>query len=280
MPAVSTAAPLLLNSDTNTRIRFVPTVDATTTPSITYRAWDRTAGGTEGNLSSVNPGPGGGGSAFSINSETAIVAVTNGKAETVSGVQVNDGSDQRSMLTSLTVTFTGPMSFAGGNANAAAAFVLTQLGGGTAGLNAAVSTNALSQTVVTLTFQPGSLVESNVPSLVDGKYQLTILGGSITGSANGLAFDGDHDGTAGGDYVSPADTAGSGPGHHLGLYRLYGDVTGDGTVDLADLSQFRSSFNTFAGSANYIAALDADGNHTIDLTDLAAFRNNFNRFIV
>jgi Putative Ig domain/Dockerin type I domain len=281
MPAVSVAAPLLLNSDSNTRIRFVPTADATTTPSITYRAWDRTAGGTEGNLSAVNPGAGGGGSAFSTNSETATVAVTNGKAETVSAVQINDGSAQRSMVSSLTVTFTGPMSFAGGNANASSAFLLTQVGGGTVGLNAAVAANVLGQTVVTLTFQAGSLVQTDgqaqVLSLTDGKYQLTIVGGSMTGTANGLALDGDHDGAAGGNYISPDDTAGSGPGHQLGLYRLFGDVTGDGTVDAFDAGQLRIAFNSSVGSPNYIAALDSDGNGTIDAFDVGAFRVNFNK---
>ena len=72
---------------------------------------------------------------------------------TIAGVQVNDGSAQRSEVRSLTVTFSGAVSFAGGNANAAAAFQLTHLQtGNNVALSAAVSTNSQGQTVVTLSF--------------------------------------------------------------------------------------------------------------------------------
>jgi len=61
---------------------------------------------------------------------------------TVSSVVVNDGSAQRSELRSIAVTFSsnGPIIFAGGNANAAAAFQLTHVQtGNTVALSAAVS---------------------------------------------------------------------------------------------------------------------------------------------
>ena len=45
--------------------------------------------------------------------------------------------------------------------------------------------------------------------------------GAVTGTANGVAFDGDGDSTAGGAYLSPADTVGGGAGQ-VGLYRLFG----------------------------------------------------------
>ena len=70
---------------------------------------------------------------------------------TVAGVRVNDGSAQRSEVRSITVTLSGPVSFAGGNA--AAAFQLNHVQTGTdVTLSAAVSTNATGQTSVTLTF--------------------------------------------------------------------------------------------------------------------------------
>ena len=62
--------------------------------------------------------------------------------------------------------------------------------------------------------------------LSDGRYQLTVLGGAVT-CANGTALDGAGTGTPGSNYVSPADTLGGGPGE-LHLFRLFGDVTGDG----------------------------------------------------
>ena len=70
----------------------------------------------------------------------------------VADVRVNDGSPQRSEVRSLTVTFSGPVTFA--NNSPMAAFQLTRVtgAGGTVGLSAATSTNGLGQTVVTLTF--------------------------------------------------------------------------------------------------------------------------------
>ena len=70
---------------------------------------------------------------------------------TVANVQVNDGSAQRSEVRSITVTFSGPVSFAGGNAAAALQLQHVQTGDNV-NLAAAVSTNAAGQTVVTLTF--------------------------------------------------------------------------------------------------------------------------------
>jgi hypothetical protein len=199
---------------------------------------------------------------------------------TVAGLQVNDGSAQRSMVRSLTVTFSGPVTFAGGNANAAAAFALTRLtgGGGIVGLVASVSTDTQGRTVVTLTFQPGgttdpvSILNNGAASLADGKYRLDIVSASVTGTG-GLALDGDANGTAGGDYHSAADTA---PGVGPGLYRLFGDATGDGVVDLADLSVLRGTFNATPGNPAYLAYLDADNSGAVDLSDLSQFRSRFN----
>ena len=104
--------------------------------------------------------------------------------------------------------------------------------------------------------------------MADGRYQLTILGDPVTG-ANGLALDGDANGTAGSDYVSPADTLGGGPGQ-LHLYRLFGDVNGDGVVDQIDLGQVRKAFNTSITDPFYLSFLDADNSGTIDQGTLAS----------
>jgi glucose/arabinose dehydrogenase len=210
----------------------------------------------------------------------AIGTITDDEPARVASVIVDDGTAQRSRVASLTVTFSGPVTFAGGNANAAAAFVLSRVtgGGGNVGLAAVVSINAAGQTVVALTFtgttaiDPVSLQNGGTASLADGRYQLTILDGAVTG-ANGLALDGDGNGTAGGAYQSP-DEAG-GPGE-LRLYRLFGDATGNGVVDLLDLSAFRTTFNAGAGNPLYLAYLDADLNGVVDLVDLGQLRARFN----
>jgi hypothetical protein len=205
----------------------------------------------------------------------------------VANVQVNDGSAQRSEVHSIAVTFSGAVAFAGGNANAAAAFQLQHVQDATNvnNLAAAVSTNGLGQTVVTLTFStnnnaaaeidPISAQNGGVASLADGRFSLTVLSSAVADAALGWALAGAGTGIPGSNYVSPADTLGGGPGE-LGLYRLFGDSTGDGIVDQLDLGQFRTAFNTGIGNPLYQSFLDADNSGTIDQIDLGQFRVRFN----
>jgi hypothetical protein len=197
---------------------------------------------------------------------------------TVANVQVNDGSVQRSEVRSIAVTFSGPVNFTGGDANAAAAFQLNHVQtGNNVALTAAVSTDAQNRTVVTLTFSgsetdPISALNGGIASLADGRYTLTITGSAVTG-AGGVALDGAGNGTAGSNYVSLPDSYG-GSGPHL--YREYGDANGDGAVDAIDLGQFRSTYNSATGNANYLAYLDADNSGAIDAQDLGQFRSHYN----
>jgi hypothetical protein len=203
-------------------------------------------------------------------------------APTVASVTVNGGSDQRSQVRSLTITFSGPVTFAGGNGNAAAAFSLTRLtgGGGNVGLVAAVSTDGLGRTVVTLTFAGTTAVDlvsgqnGGQLSLADGRFRLGIADGAVTGQG-GTALDGDGNGTAGGAYQSPDDTSSGGAGQ-LRLFRLFGDTTGNGVVDLVDLQAFRGTFNVGIGNPSYLDYLDSNNNGTVDLIDLQEFRGRFN----
>lgn len=202
---------------------------------------------------------------------------------TVTAIQVGDGSAQRSEVRSLRVTISGPVTFA--NNNPAAAFQLTRVtgAGGSVGLSAGVSTNGSGQTVVTLSFNGTVAVDpisgqNGAPlSLANGRYQLTILNNAVTGT-NGLALDGDNDGTAGGTYVSPTDTAPGGSGQ-LRLFRLFGDATGNGVVDLTDLQSFRGTFNAGTGNPAYLDFFDADHNGVVDLVDLSEFRSRFNQTV-
>jgi hypothetical protein len=187
----------------------------------------------------------------------------------VSGVQVNDGSAQRSEVRSITVNFAGVATFSG---NPASAFQLTQVNGGASvALAASVATNN-GLTSVTLTFSgaatdPVSALNGAAPSLADGRYQLTVLASAVT--VNGHAFN------SGNNYVSPTDTLGGGAGQ-LGLFRLFGDATGNGVVDPSDLGQFRTTFNAASGTASYLSYLDADNSGAVDPADLGQFRNRFN----
>jgi len=86
-----------------------------------------------------------------------------------------------------------------------------------------------------------------------------VLSGNVTG-LNGLALDGDANGTAGGNYA-------------LTTHRLFGDSDGDGDVDLADLTPFGTAMFSVQGQPAYNPAFDFDGDGDVDLADLTAFGN-------
>src|SRR4029077_11924482 len=167
-----------------------------------------------------------GGSSPSVN-----FSLTNtSSAPTVGAVRINDDSAQRSRVTSLTVTFSAQVTFAGA---VGAAFTLTRNSD-----NAVIGFTATSSIVngvtqVTLNGFTGSATDFG--SLADGRYTLTALSSQIT--IGGSALDGDGNGTPGGNY-----TYTDAPAQGIGLFRLFGDVNGDQTVNGLDLGFFRNAF--------------------------------------
>jgi hypothetical protein len=176
----------------------------------------------------------------------------------VSSAKVDGGTAQRSRVTDITIAFTGLATLP---ANRADAFRLTRLNpdGSTAEVTLAVdlSASTATQTIARLTFG-GGLTEFG--SLVDGLYRLTILAAKVSGS--GQPLDGDANGTAGGDFT-------------LDLHRLFGDVNGDRTVNITDLTALRNAFGATTTDGNYQPFLDFNGDGVINLTDLTQFRNRF-----
>jgi hypothetical protein len=166
-------------------------------------------------------------------------------------VQVNDGSVQRSRVTSLQVTFAGIATFA--TTQPGQAFTLMQ---GTTAIPFQVTNIDYSSgaTVVTLSNFTGALTQFG--SLADGRYTLTVLSSQV--SINGLALDGDGDGTPGGNRV-------------FQFHRYYGDVNGDEHVDIADFGIFSSTFNLHTGQAGFLAYLDYNNDGTIDIADFGQF---------
>jgi hypothetical protein len=106
---------------------------------------------------------------------------------------------------------------------------------------------------VTLTFT-GEQVEFG--SLADGRYTLAVLASQI------VNLDGDGNGTPGDDYTLVGTPAN-------GLFRLFGDADGDGTVNSTDFLAFRLAFLSPS------AAFDFDGSGTVDSSDFLAFRLRF-----
>ena len=98
---------------------------------------------------------------------------------------------------------------------------------------------------------------------------------AVTATSTGAQLDGNEDGLAGGDYVSPTDTAGSASGHHFGLYRIYRDGDGDGDVDFDDRTTFLTTFNADSSSPYYLEYYDAENNLVVDLIDLTEFRARY-----
>ncbi|MBX7104277.1 MAG: hypothetical protein K1X57_09350 [Gemmataceae bacterium] len=159
---------------------------------------------------------------------------------TVESIRVNDGSAQRSRVTSLTVTFNTTVTLAPG------AFQLARTGPGspaTVTCNVDTSASTPTQTIATLTF---SGPQTQFGSLIDGLYTLAITGFAFTDAAG----------------VEGLDSM-------LSFHRLFGDSDGNRTVDSTDLLAFRLAF---LGTG---PTFDFDGNGTVDATDFLQFRLHF-----
>jgi hypothetical protein len=162
----------------------------------------------------------------------------------VQGVMVNDGSAQRSMVTSLTVTFSTVVHVDPG------AFQLVRQEGGVIGLSIAEMVVG-GHTVDTITFVGVGIIGGSLP---DGHYTLTIYGDHI------------HD-----DYGEALDGAGTGvegSNRTDTFFRLFGDSDGDGHVDLHDLANFASTFRKRAGDPGYLWYFDYNGDGRVGLDDL------------
>jgi hypothetical protein len=172
----------------------------------------------------------------------------------VLSVIINDGSMQRSLVTSLTITFDQVVALP---TNAASAIqLIRQITDELVDLSATVNNNGT--TSVTLSFIGGSV---NNSSLADGRYTLTIDPSKVTSPTGNL--DGDNDGTAGGKYELIGDPATN------KLFRLFGDSNGDGTVTSPDFAVFRSFFGL--GSSVF----DFNADNLTNSNDFAEFRKRF-----
>ncbi len=181
-------------------------------------------------------------------------------------VAPNGGGAQRSRVTSLLVQFDQPIVQAG---TTAAAFQLNRqspagsvtLGGFDPnyfnGLFGKFGISPINLDFATLTFIGGPV---DFGSLADGRYTLTINAMQIS-SANGQ-LDGNGNGVGGDNYSligTPAN----------GLFRLFGDADGDGTVAANDFIQFRLAF----GGTSSIFDFDGDG--AVAASDFIQFRLRF-----
>jgi hypothetical protein len=200
----------------------------------TYNLWPRNGIGSNLQVTDLAPDDG--------NSRVQVIA-----AAQVASVVVNDGSAQRSMVKSLTVTFDGPVTIDAG------AFELRRQDGSLVDLS--VATSVLNgETIALLTFTGSDIIGG---SLADGNYALTVRG-DLVHDRFGRALDGDGDGAAGGDDSES-------------LFRLYGDSDGDRDVDLHDLGRFLSTLGRNSSDPKYLAYFDVNGDDRVGVVDLIAF---------
>jgi hypothetical protein len=177
-----------------------------------------------------------------------------GAPRKVESVVINDGSAQRSMVNSITVTFDGAAVLDPG------AIELRREDGTLVDAQLGISLVG-SKTVAVLTFAGAKFVGG---SLADGSYTLTVLADRVH-DRWGRELDGDGDGAAGSNRVD-------------GFFRLFGDSDGDGDVDKRDRDRFRAAFGTSAADAGYLWYFDFDGDGDVDDPDNGQFNRRFGRY--
>jgi hypothetical protein len=200
----------------------------------TYNLWPRNGLGQNVQVSDLAPDDG--------NSSVQTIAPAR-----VESVVVNDGSAQRSMVTSLTVTFDRLVTVDPG------AFELRQQGGSLVELSVATSI-VNGRTVAAIAFAQPDIVGG---SLADGNYTLSIRS-DLVHDAFGRSLDGDANGAAGGDHTDA-------------FFRLYGDSDGDRDVDLRDLVRFLGTLGRQEGDPRYAWYSDVNSDGRVDVIDVIAF---------
>lgn len=175
----------------------------------------------------------------------------------VESVVINDGSAQRSMVRSLTVTFSEVVN--GVDANS---FVLMNTTTNTQVIPMVTTEDINGKTVATLTFSGIGIIGG---SLADGNYVLTTLANGLT-DAVGNQLDGNGDGTGGDDATDE-------------FFRLFGDSNGDRRVNIVDLFAFRDAFIDSMFFNRHNDTFDFDGNGRVNIIDLFRFRSRYGKTV-
>ncbi len=192
--------------------------------------------------------------------KSLTLGVNNLVEVTKEDITVGDGTAQRSRVESLTIQFDAEVTIAPD------AFTVIKRGpdGGTVDVAYTTRLDQNGHTIADLTFS-GSFVEHG--SLVDGNYQLTIIGTKIS-SIEGNGFDSDSDGLADDNFVL-GDTESD------DFFSLYGDTNGDGLVGAIDYFALRNSYGKSNLDPGFERSLDFDSDGLVGASDFFAFRNNY-----
>jgi hypothetical protein len=167
--------------------------------------------------------------------------VTTAVAPVVSNFQVNDGSAQRSMVDSLTVTFNEAVTLTAGDITLN---LLSQTGGASTPVNFTLTPQSGAATTWILTFTDPSDIGGSLP---DGAYELSVAAAGVT-SGQGLNMS---------------------TTQNFTFWRLYGDYFGLGTVSGDDFSELVALIGQQTNSTNWYVDYDGDG--VISGNDFSAF---------
>jgi hypothetical protein len=199
---------------------------------------------------------------------------------TVTGLQIDNGTVQRSMVRSLTVTFSEAVTFSGALTNAITLNRDTAPNeqAGTTGLVNLAEVQGPGNTVVVTFLTSGANPVNGVAnvsglniSLPDGRYTLNIDASQVTGNVSGLNLDGDNNGFAGGNYIL---ASAAGPASPTNIFRFFGDQNGDGAVGTNDFSPgFKQANGTTPIPSDEF--FDYNDNNNIGTDDFVQFKLRF-----
>ena len=172
---------------------------------------------------------------------------------------VNGGvGSQHSQVTEVDFTFNSAVTAQPG------AFTLTRQSDGasiTSNTGDAITATTTDNIHYVLTFSGASPLVQN-GSLADGVYVLNVNHTLVTlGASPGGA-------QLAADYNSPTSGASR-------IFRLFGDINGDGSVNGADFGAFSNALGATSSDPNFQAAFDFNGDGSINGTDFAQFSNRF-----
>lgn len=162
----------------------------------------------------------------------------------LTGFVLNDGGVQRSMVTSITVSFNRPVTFTAG------AFTVK-------GINGAVNFLMVPIGNDSETFRISFAVQGNVGgSISDGHFRLLLDGSRFTDSL--------------GRPLAATTTQRS-------FHRLFGDLDGDTDVDTLDLAKFHPALGSHSGDPGYQWFMDYDSDGDVDQLDWGQVRSRLGK---
>ncbi|HWE97915.1 MAG TPA: dockerin type I domain-containing protein [Tepidisphaeraceae bacterium] len=217
-----------------------------------------------GSFSSFSGGTTPGGLPLLLNYSTTSATISiNPLPLSCLGTQIDDGNRQRSLVRSLTFSFSSPVTLAAG------AITLARLNTGGSGTNDGSTPTDASAALGTPTTSDGGLTWvvpivttsafSSFGSLTDGIYTATVHAA--------LATDAFNQHLSGGDQTKT-------------FHRLFGDLNGDQRVNAVDYGMFTAAFGSTSTKANYVVYFDLNHDGRINAIDYGLFAADFGKSFV